>query len=278
MSRGKKSLRLTVISMLLISCCIVVFVASSIFRHELSVLITSHRLRESFTLLRFRNQAGLAEFAHRRTGIIFVLLRGGTFMMGSHSQLGQVNDWDIPAHSVRVSEFLIGKYEVSQGEWKGIMGRNPSAFKGDGLPVEGVSWDDCVRYCELTGLSLPTEAQWEYACKAGDCGSDYTVSDGGSVVEGSVINGTVECNKSGSNRWDIFGMIGNVYEWCADEFAPYAAASSCDPIVVDRGVGIRVLRGGSWRYRRMSSCTARFKGTPTATGNYIGVRLSASMQ
>ena len=81
------------------------------------------------------------------------------------------SEWERPVHEVTLSPFLIAKYEVSQAEWRKVIGSNPPKSKGgDTLPVEQVSWDDCQEFCEKTGLSLPTEAQWEYACRAGKAG------------------------------------------------------------------------------------------------------------
>ncbi len=116
------------------------------------------------------NDQGYPEYRHRQTGIVFVGLPGGTFEMGSPGSEAGRMDWEGPVHKVTVSPFLIAKYEVSQAEWGKVMGVNPFRFKGDTLPVEQVSWDDCQEFCTKTGLSLPTEAQWEYTCRAGTSG------------------------------------------------------------------------------------------------------------
>ncbi len=114
-----------------------------------------------------KNEQGYPEYQHRGTGIVFVGLPGGTFDMGSpETESGRQPD-EGPVHKVTLSPFLIAKHEVSQTEWKKVMGVNPSKSKGDTLPVGQVSWEDCQEFCKKTGLSFPTEAQWEYACRAG---------------------------------------------------------------------------------------------------------------
>ncbi len=112
------------------------------------------------------NPQGRPEYRHRQTGIVFVGLRGGTFEMGSPETEAGRSDIEGPVHKVTLSPFLISKCEVTQEQWKQIMGRNPSSAKGDELPVHQIGWENCEEFCRKTRLSLPTEAQWEYACRA----------------------------------------------------------------------------------------------------------------
>jgi formylglycine-generating enzyme required for sulfatase activity len=181
----------------------------------------------------------------------FVLVPGGSFQMGS-------NDGDSeekPVHQVTVRPFLISKYEVTQAVWEKIMGQAPSNFKGDGnLPVERVSWDMCQTFCQKAGLQLPSEAQWEYACRAGtttkyswgnDMDGEYCWHDGNS---GSMPH-PVGIRKP--NAFGLYDMSGNVGEWCQDGWHDNYQGAPSDGSVweTEASASKRVCRGGSWRNR-----------------------------
>ena len=123
----------------------------ALYRHELwSWCVSWQIFRQKFEGLG-RNSQGFAEYQHRETGIVFVRLPGGVFDMGSPDTVRERETHDAPVHKVILTRFLISKYEVSQAEWKKIMGNNPSEFKGDSLPVEQVSWEDCQDFCRKSG-------------------------------------------------------------------------------------------------------------------------------
>jgi len=168
----------------------------------------------------------------------------GTFTMGSDDG----DDSARPVHQVTLTKgFWMGKTEVTQAQWKSVMGNNPSYFKGDDLPVESVSWNDCQKFCQKTGLQLPTEAQWEYACRAGSTGP---YSGTGEVDEmGWYDNNsggkTNPVGKKQPNAWGLYDMHGNVMEWCADWYEDYSKGAVTDPQGPSSGED-RVRRGGSW--------------------------------
>ncbi len=202
----------------------------------------------------------------------FVRVEGGTFQMGSPNG---GDDSERPAHWVTVKSFNMGKYEVTQREWREIMGNNPSNFKGDNLPVENVSWYDAVDYCNkrsikegltpayrgsgdgitcdwnANGYRLPTEAEWEYAAKGGKGSPEnYTYSGSNSVdavawYDGNSGGRTQPVGTKTANSLGIHDMSGNVWEWCWDWYGSYSNSSQTDPWGPSFGA-YRVLRGGSW--------------------------------
>ncbi|MGN1173427.1 MAG: formylglycine-generating enzyme family protein, partial [Muribaculaceae bacterium] len=207
-------------------------------------------------------------------GVTFemVYVPGGTFTMGATAEQGD-DAWDSekPAHSVTLSGYYIGKYEVTQAQWKAIMGTNPSSFKGDNLPVERVSWDDCQTFIrklnQLTGkkFSLPTEAQWEYAARGGKSGG--TKYSGCNDIDNVAwyyrdIAGekTHPVGTKSPNDLGIFDMSGNVWEWCQDWYDSnyYKNSPTSNPTGPESG-SRRVYRGGSWDYGARC-CRVSFRG------------------
>ncbi len=163
----------------------------------------------------------------------------GTFTIGSRDG----------AHQVTLTKgFWLAKTEVTQAQWKSVMGSNPSDHEGDGnLPVERVSWTECDAFCKRAGLELPTEAQWEYACRAGSTG-EYAgtgrLEDMGWYDDNS-DGQTHPVGQKQPNAWGFYDMHGNVEEWCADWFGDYPKGPVTDPKGPASG-SRRVHRGGSW--------------------------------
>lgn len=190
------------------------------------------------------------EIVHEKTGIELVYIPAGTFMMGSSlTETGRYHNEN--QHKVTVSKgFYIGKYEVTQRQWMEIMGANPAKFKGDNLPIEQVSWDDSQKFCKKAGFSLPTEAEWEYACRAGTTGvygGAGTLDEMGWYGDNSQ-NAVHPVGLKRANAWGIYDMHGNVWEWCFDWYGLYPEVDTTDPIVSARGsFPFRINRGGSWR-------------------------------
>lgn len=215
-----------------------------------------------------------------------VYVEGGTFRMGATEEQGEdAYDWEKPVHSVSLSDFHIGKHEVTQGLWEEVMGGNPSDNKaGDNYPVEMVSWEDCQRFIERlnnrTGLKfrLPTEAEWEYAARGGQKSRGYKYSgstyDLGSVAwyEGNSGNRTHPVGQKQANELGLYDMSGNVYEWCYDWYGRYSSSSQRNPSGPASGA-YRVLRGGSYYYfARYCRVSSRYRYDP-GYRNYYGLRL-----
>jgi formylglycine-generating enzyme required for sulfatase activity len=187
-----------------------------------------------------------------------VLIRPGKFMMGSpDSEQGRGGN-EGPQHEVVISKpFYMGVTEVTQAQYEAVMGTNPSNFKGATNPVETVSWDDATEFCKKLSektrqaVRLPTEAEWEYACRAGTAtafsfgDSDSALGDYAWYTSNSGST-THPVGQKKPNSWDLYDMHGNVEEWCADWWGPYPKGPVTDPSGPATASGARVLRGGSW--------------------------------
>ncbi|MBO4545613.1 MAG: formylglycine-generating enzyme family protein, partial [Verrucomicrobia bacterium] len=193
----------------------------------------------------------------------------GTFMMGSpENELGRSDD-EVQHQVTLTKGYWLGKYEVTQAQYEAVTGSNPANFKGSNRPVENVNWFDAVNFCEkLTEIekaagrlpegyeyTLPTEAQWEYACRAGTAAalnSGKNLSDESECSEMDEVgwygynsdNETHSVGQKMPNAWGLYDMHGNVWEWCLDKYEDYPTSSVTDPVGPDTGVH-RVKRGGS---------------------------------
>ncbi|MDR0785702.1 MAG: formylglycine-generating enzyme family protein, partial [Treponema sp.] len=258
--------------------------------------------------------------AQRPVPADMVRIAGGTFMMGSPASKAGRDD-DETRHSVSISgPFYIGKHEVTQKEWEEVMGTNPSYFKGDNLPVESVSWYEAVEYCNkrseregltlaytidktrsngnnldgndnvkwvvtwnrsANGYRLPTEAEWELACRAGtstaySTGAGISTSQaryGGSYSGSGERDKTIAVGSFAPNAWGLYDMHGNVWEWCWDWYGSYGSGFQTDPAGAS-SVSFRVFRGGGWsntvRYVRSAG---RSYYTPSTRNNILGFRV-----
>jgi formylglycine-generating enzyme required for sulfatase activity len=227
-------------------------------------------------------------------GIEMIAVEGGTFWMGAQNTYPNAPNYDADAydgessvHKVTLSDYYIGKYPVTQAQWKAVMGNNPSYFKGDNLPVEEVSWNDVQEFIhklnQQTGKKyrLPTEAEWEFAARGGTKSNRYKYS--GSKTAGNVAwyddNSGGENHPVGTkspNELGIYDMSGNVWEWCSDWYDDYSNASQTNPRGASTG-SYRVLRGGgladvAWGVR----VSGRFSGEPGVRSSSIGFRLALS--
>lgn len=232
------------------------------------------------------------------TTLEIVKIPGGTFTMGSPSTELRRSDDEGPQHEVTVPTFYLGKYPVTQGQWEAVMGSNPSQFKGANRPVENVSWEDAVEFCQKLsqksgkGYRLPSEAEWEYACRAGTTTPFYfgeTITPDLANYEGTETYGsgpkgeyraqTTDVGNFPPNAFGLYDMHGNVWEWCQDiwhknyEGAPMDGSAWVD----GNSSGGRILRGGSC-YNDPWDCRSayRYYSSPEFRVNYIGFRVVCS--
>lgn len=215
-----------------------------------------------------------------------VWVEGGTFRMGATSEQGSEISDEKPVHSVTLSGYYIGKTEVTQALWQAVMGSNPSYFEGDDLPVEQVSWDDCQEFIRklnsLTGQNfrLPTEAEWEFACRGGNNSRGYKYSgsnyiDNVAWYDGNSGDKTHPVATKSPNELGIYDMSGNVWEWCADWYGDYSSGRQTNP-KGPYGGSYRVRRGGGWisDVRRCRSSNRNYGHFPTRRLISLGLRLA----
>jgi uncharacterized protein (TIGR02996 family) len=228
-------------------------------------------------------------------GMRFACIPPGTFLMGSPPTEKERND-DETQHRVTLTKgYFLAVYPVTQAQWQKVMGNNPSDFKGDDLPVEQVSWEDCREFCQKLSerdgkqYRLPTEAHWEYACRAGTTTPFYfgeTISTDQANYNGDDVYGAgkegeyrYKSTPVGSfppNAWGLYDLHGNVEEWCACwayRIRDYETGDITDPVGPSSGE-YRMLRGGSW-YQIPSKCRSayRCKASPGYRHQLVGFRL-----
>ena len=229
----------------------------------------------------------IREFTVNGVSFQMVEVRGGTFTMGATSEQGDANDDEKPTHEVTLSDYYIGKTEVTQALWEAVMGNNPSYFQGKSLPVENISWNDCktfiVKLNALTGKTfrMPTEAEWEYAARGGSKSRGYKYSGSGNIDEvawhkDNSEEKTHEVGTKRPNELGLYDMSGNVWEWCNDWYGDYSSASQTNPKGPDSGAN-RIGRGGGWwYYARGCRCSIRGDFGPDYRNEFLGLRLCLS--
>jgi len=236
-----------------------------------------------------------------------VQIPGGTFKMGSpEGEVGRYKS-ESPQHQVTVPGFFMGRYEVTQAQYQAIMGTNPARFKGEKLPVERVSWNDAVEFCkklsQKTGKTyrLPSEAEWEYACRAGATtptpfyfgetittdlanyrGTDLTFGSTtysgnyGQGPKGKYLKETTEVGNFPPNAFGLYDMHGNVWEWCQDHSHDNynGAPTNGSAWLNDNDNQYCLLRGGSWDYNPVNCrCAFRLRYVADLGLSYFGFRV-----
>lgn len=223
-------------------------------------------------------------------GAEFKQVMAGTFLMGSPETEGGRGS-DETQHQIKIPRmFYMAATPVTQAQWWAVMGTDPSHFRGHDLPVEQVSWVEAVEYCQRLSerekrdghrYRLPTEAEWEYACRAGTITRFYTgngeIASGGWYDDNSKRR-TRAVGQKKPNAWGFYDMHGNVWEWCGDRYGPYLKGGAAEARGTDSGSS-RVLRGGSWR-SQVSRCRSanRYSSSLDCRSNEIGFRLCLSVE
>ncbi|MCX5980966.1 MAG: bifunctional serine/threonine-protein kinase/formylglycine-generating enzyme family protein [Nostocales cyanobacterium LacPavin_0920_SED1_MAG_38_18] len=228
-----------------------------------------------------------------------VEIPGGTFMMGSPANEAERGSDENPQHQVTVPSFCMGKYELTQAQYQAIVGNNPAKFKGDNRPVENVSWDDAVAFCQKlsqrTGKKyrLPSEAEWEYACRAGtttpfyfgesitpelvNCDGNYPYA---SAPEGQYRQQTTDVGTFPPNAFGLYDMHRNVWEWCQDDYQEnYINAPTDGGASTVLSATSRLLRGGSWfSIARYCRSAYRLRYLRDSRDNFCGFRVVSSFR
>jgi formylglycine-generating enzyme required for sulfatase activity len=269
------------------------------------VATSSASLPNNLSIWRYkRTNKSYTEKLGEGVDLTLMLIPAGEFLMGASKDELEREDNEVPQHLVKVSQFLIGRYAVTQAQWGMVAcyeseGRelepDPSAFKGDNRPVENVSWEDAQEFCKRLSkhsgkpYRLPSEAEWEYACRAGTetpfhfgetISPELANYDGTSTYNnspyGKYRKETTDIGSFSADDWGLHDMHGNVWEWCQDNYHSNYEGAPIDGsawLTEDRN-NFRVLRGGSWDYYpRACRSASRCDGIPDFRSNSVGFRL-----
>jgi eukaryotic-like serine/threonine-protein kinase len=239
-----------------------------------------------------RQAAYFREPLGKGLGVDLIQIPGGTFLMGSPPTESERYDSEGPQHSVTLPDFFLSQSPITQAQWQAVMGNNPSTWQQDNLPVENVSWHDAVEFCQRLGQKtgrryrLPSEAEWEYACRAKSStpfyfGEKITPKLGNyhEVLTGIYPHQTTPVGSFPANGFGLVDMHGNLWEWCQDLWHDHYQGAPTDGRAWEVGgnPGFRMLRGGSWQdlpwYARAAQ---RFGKEPDSREAIAGFRIAVS--
>jgi formylglycine-generating enzyme required for sulfatase activity len=208
-----------------------------------------------------------------KDGLTYIWIPSGKFTMGCSPGDDEAFDDEIPACKVTITKgFWIGRTPVTQEAYQRVMGKNPSRFKGANLPVESITWFEADEYCRTVGGRLPTEAEWEYAARAGNPQSRYGHLDAIAWHGGNSGGKTHKVGQMAPNAWGLYDTLGNVWEWTSDWYAAKLPTAVIDPAGPRFGKS-RSLRGGSWgNISRVTRVSFRIRNEPEDRDGDIGVR------
>jgi len=215
-----------------------------------------------------------APWINPKDGLEYVRIAPGSFLMGCSPGDSECPNDEKPAHRVTLTKgFRMGVTAVTQEAWQRVMRTNPSQFKGAKLPVEQVDFTQAQNYCATVGMRLPTEAEWEYAARAGTTGARYGNLDTIAWYDDNSGRKTHEVGQKQPNAWGLYDMLGNVWQWTGDWYADeYQGGNQTDPKGPASGQD-RTLRGGSWNFEALGArASIRIRLEPTDRNNNLGFR------
>lgn len=217
--------------------------------------------------------SGVTTKENPKDGLTYVLIPPGKFQMGCSSGDNECRGDEKPAHEVTITRgFWIAQTPVTQAAFQKVIGKNPSHFRGDRLPVENVKWVEAADYCRTMGMRLPTEAEWEYAARAGSTASRYGNLDDIAWYAANSGNQTHEVGQKQPNAWMLYDMLGNVWEWTQDWLGFYGSEPVQNPQGYPSGQ-YKMVRGGSRHGSKDMRVSFRNSSYPPERGEkFIGFR------
>jgi formylglycine-generating enzyme required for sulfatase activity len=264
----------------------------------------SNALPQNLSVYRYRRtNKSYTEDLGSEVKLTLMLIPAGEFMMGAPADEPESRDSERPQHLVQVLQFMLGRYPITQAQWRVVAGYeqitkdltpDPSRFKGDNLPVDNIGWEDAQEFCQRLSAKtvkryrLPSEAEWEYACRAetetpfcfGETISTELANYQGSETYNDGLKGEYRKKNTDvgvfpANDWGLYDMHGNVWEWCEDDWHDNYQGAPSDGsawVDADRSKTRKLLRGGSW-YNAPNYCRSASRNNFIDLFNFVGFRV-----